>query len=427
MSFASYAAGLACLAFWGYGLLLLYFELIDGRPMMQHATFAEPAQVLGFVVIAAALRPLFAALAGWHRHALVLAAAVLFMAPLATDAIHFWPSVVGQPLPADWWIKPIPEPLNGTALGGVSAVLLAAATLLLATAAIARRPAVAVAALAVLAMVNMEAGDRGVFRFEGRAEAREAYYTVAQVQAKLEAYNPSEAMRFWYNVNEPSGDIYRGVASMNLFRNRLLSDQFPDPGPIADSGVPRVQALETVAIFAATDPLKSANKALAPLELSTELITRFEAEDGERRFVVYVVRLVPRGLGPANDLVLRDLSPVAGSVRVDGKGRAVVETPPKPYNYSAAFNLPYPATTGAYVMIRARATGGTVGFGVESADRTKFVALAPLREDDGLKEIYLRVPDVAKAGMLIVLSWTEPRGAEATIEAITVFPILQDS
>ncbi len=100
---------------------------------------------------------------------------------------------------------------------------------------------------------------------------RQSYHSVVKGSQFVRSSDPKIKALFWYDCNEPSGCVFRSIASMNLWGYRLISENFPKISgensyhlPILESRIFLLSSKDNV--------IEEANKSLASMGFMGEII-----------------------------------------------------------------------------------------------------------------------------------------------------------
>ena len=105
--------------------------------------------------------------------------------------------------------------------------LIATSVALLTFAAARPRIATVLAAVAVLSALNITMSQQGTILLSGHDLAKSRARLVLDVDDALARVEGHDKLKYWYDLDEPLGSVFRGVASLHLWEHDLLSEDFP--------------------------------------------------------------------------------------------------------------------------------------------------------------------------------------------------------
>jgi hypothetical protein len=397
----------------GVEVIFLTMEL-KGFWLLEEPYYASYLIPNSFVCIGIALAFLTSHVrAKWHL-AMIGMIVVGALAPFLLSSLRFGPfcQICTEAPVRPWWPYCI------------GCVLLAASALL-------KKGWLVVPALAGFGISNVAAADHRIFSFPPSATDRSRSLMVLDAVRALGPFTADGQLRFWYDVKEPLGYVFRGVASTHLWGYRLINEGFPDrtSNPLA-TGVPAgLCAGETVAILSSmSDSQEHATKSLAQIGLVPQPLGHDYIRRGGEGFQLDFIRLVPADLGRGAALPVQNIVPLIPKAVDKGIGSGVrVHTPPVLWGYAA--NLPIPAAIhdaldrcSAMIKIHARVERGPVGVGVLRRGGTVFLARQPVRATSGPLDIFLSIESVRDADQMLVQAWDSGKEGMIGIDSITIYP-----
>jgi hypothetical protein len=389
-------------------MVFLYLEFTGGAEL-QFQYYADYLFPFACLVIGAAIALALSQVTPNRKPFIVGCAAVILVAPLATDGL----------LIIDRF------PMGGTLTNGWG-FLAALGIVLLMAAAVTRRYQLLLVALVPLAMVSP-----GTFFFDTiydfhlRETMKNRFVLMAQANDALEVHNRNGNLRFWYDANEPLGGVYRGVSSLHLWLFRLVGEDFPKRTFPYDGSISALHPGDRIAIFSMNrSAFELAQQSVANEPVSVELLSSFELQKGRNAFNVYVIRVVPRGLDNPEAVPLRVLGADGRPVGANSSGAVHVETIKQPYAYAATLQLRPDGAVGdgpAIVKVVLSVERGTVGVGVLNKAQDGFVDRLPALKSPESQELYLTIPSLVDTSHIVFQSWDKGEGSRALVESVTLY------
>ena len=146
--------------------------------------------------------------------------------------------------------------------------------------------------IALVAIVNAAPNESLIVR-QQRDTMHDRFLMVYDANAALEPYNRDGELRFWYNLQEPLGPTFLGIASLHLWTYRLISDSFPKLiDPISRTETP--VAGRTIALLTQDDDAMSkADDALKLKGQVAQLLFSDRVQRGNQGFNVFVIKVMP--------------------------------------------------------------------------------------------------------------------------------------
>ena len=89
--------------------------------------------------------------------------------------------------------------------------------------------------LTAVAAANVQMAESGTFSNKHPMDKSEVFRAVVETIPGFRACDPSGDARFWYDVTEPAGLVFRASASTQLWSYRLIGEAFPSLAPAAPS------------------------------------------------------------------------------------------------------------------------------------------------------------------------------------------------
>jgi glycosyltransferase involved in cell wall biosynthesis len=133
-------------------------------------------------------------------------------------------------------------------------------------------------------------------------------------------------------------------------------------------------------------------------------------------------------------LELEGFVPDSGRLLQEADGRIAIVTAPRAWAYGARLTLSLQggaeeAERHAYVCVRARVEGSTVGIGVLNRAGDRFLDRRSLDPSEGTIELRLRIPELQEAGDLVVQTWAAAEPGRVHVEAVelAVFAVFAES
>ncbi len=282
--------------------------------------------------------------------------------------------------------------------------------------------------LMLLAPMNVAIADRRVFSFppsrENKARALMVYDGILAVRP----YNNSGNMLFWYNLSEPLGGVFRGIASAYMWSDRLVSENFPArKHPETGEDIELKPGAEVAILSSQDDVLGQIRPELTLRCASAEPRAVRTIQRGSERYTITLLRVGPLNPGPQEDVRLETAQKAAEHSRVSFEGgRTIVETSPTPWFYAAVFPIPdgirqLHGGDPAVIRVNLDVSGNPLGVGVLNAHRTSFLSRVAVRPSPAVSEVMLSVPKLAEASEIVIETWNSGAGV-ARIHSLRVQP-----
>src|SRR5262249_40555890 len=122
------------------------------------------------------------------------------------------------------------------------------------------------------------------------------------------------------------------------------------------------------------------------------------------------------------DAIVRDVHPPRWIPR-RRRWPMTIDTAPVAWQYAAVMDCApsadIPAGVQPMIRVRAEASGGAVGMGLLSADRTRFVESRRVPPTGALEHVFMPIADRSLPPRLVVHTWDEPVPGRARIEDIS--------
>jgi len=281
-------------------------------------------------------------------------------------------------------------------------------------------------AVALLSLLNIGIPDGSSLYFAGDDTVKARAYLIPQTYEYLARYRDTGQLRYWYDFSESSGAVYRGVASMDLWLYRLVSEDFPnrtDPYTLTQSPL---RPGEAVAILSGReDALELARAQAEAINVSLDLLGEKEVRRGNEAFRVLVVRAMPGGLEPRLRVPLTGFVSANGAaVNAQQEGLVTVETLPKRWYYAAMLALPLESSElnagPAYIRVRGEVRGAPVGIGVVERTQQVFLDRVPVKSTRQA-DVFLKVEHLEDAAFLVIQTWSKESASSVSINDVTIY------
>jgi len=291
-----------------------------------------------------------------------------------------------------------------------------------------RRGWLIIPALVPFGIFNMAAATNGELTIPPSANLRNENLMVYDAIAALRPYTTDGKLRFWYNTKEPSGWLFRAIASTHIWTYRLVSEDFPNRTQLPSDPVPELQVGDSVVILSSrADALQLAETNVAKISAHAELLGQARVQRGTEAFQLFFVRILPAGARIAENISLAAMKPsTPDSVRASGAG-IVVQTLPIPWSYAAVAPLPAAiqdrlgecrGLAKAHVQVE----DGPVGLGILAKGGRSFVSRKMLTPTLEAVDVFLDIPKLSEASDIVVQAWDPARKSRVAISSITIMP-----
>ena len=273
-----YRTGAACIVALASIAIFVAAELTVASPF-HFSYYADLLYPFVVLPVGAALSLALSA-AGVRSHwYLLTAVVVVVLLPFATSLPD---DLVRRPPSAGLWAYGLP--------------LIAAGVALLMAAVARSRVAIVLGAVAVLSVLNITTSHQGSILLSGRDLAESRARLVLGVDDALSRVEGYSSLKYWYDLDEPLGAVFRGVASLHLWEHDLLSEDFPSLVP-PDGRERRLVAPQRIAVLSSSAG-------------AVEHVNSVAASQGVQARVVFETQ-VRRGSDVAR-VVVFEMAPLAG-------------------------------------------------------------------------------------------------------------------
>lgn len=257
-------------------LVALYFQVAGDAAVLQHFYYASLLIPAAFLAFAGQIATLVAKLSDQRFGVLAAVVTLLQVIPLF--------------LPHFQVFSPTDEPSSAPALLALLAGIGAAIALGW------RRAGTRV----VLAVFLCLAVSQGLVRQEASifwsserhgGDGPGIFRQLSQAVADIEAFDPSQDVRLWYDQDAEDGILYDAVASAFLLCPRMINLDFPDlsGGRMCD-GSPLAPGVMIAVLSADPSAFDQAAAAIRSVGLSARLVKRDEIEGPSREFTITYLR-----------------------------------------------------------------------------------------------------------------------------------------
>ena len=299
-----------------------------------------------------------------------------------------WTVALAGALSYTWWAYSRPAPKEWT----ITEALLPIAVLILAGL-LREQPAAATASVLGLGLLTYSVRlPRGV----GPHERRDVFKHLMQASSRVESERRGRPVRFWYDLDEPSGREFRALCSMYAYNYSLISARFPalpddrpvEPGvllimPSKRDDVP-ARALEALKRKGLGGTVKDAG----PIGSGTDayhlfsLIPQFDAQTTEPVGVVLDPGSTSGRLVPGTNKAASIVFPPGGWTLCDAPGAwmhkladgILVRTARTSYSNTAKYTRLTSEIDGDYhFTLRYSANFGNAGFGALKGDESSWL------------------------------------------------------
>jgi hypothetical protein len=213
--------------------------------------------------------------ARWY---LIPAAVLILLLPFATS------------LPDDLVPRP---PASGSWSYGLP--LLAASLALLILAAAKPRIATALGAIAMFSILNITMSQQGTILLSGQDLGKSRARLVLDVDDALARVDGDSRLKYWYDLRDPLGNVFRGVASMHLWEHDLLSENFPGLVP-PDGRERKLAAPQRIAVLSSSEgAFESVTSVAASQGVRAKVVSEMQVRRGADvvRIVVIETEALP--------------------------------------------------------------------------------------------------------------------------------------
>ena len=149
--------------------------------------------------------------------------------------------------------------------------------------------------LAAVAAANFQMAEPRVFSDNRAILKSAAFRAVVDTIAGVRACDPSGDARFWYDVTEPAGSLFRASASTQLWMYRLVGEAFPSLTTPASASVPSSLDMGDRALIMSgqRDRWRLASETARPRALQMDRLWSRPVSAGPLGFEMTCVRFAP--------------------------------------------------------------------------------------------------------------------------------------
>jgi hypothetical protein len=338
--------------------------------------------------------------------------------PIASTAIALAPWILassGLVFPRSDLFQTIPMLVLGWVLGG--ALLLAF---------LVQRSSWRVGALLLIAFFSIVSvgAPTDSFSFPLNPLYKQETLAIFDASREIARYDADAQARFWFDLNDPQGEILGDVASTYLYAYSLINDAFPRLRA-EDGRVASIAPGDRIIVLTSKgDPIPLANVAVADENIVFDQIADISIQ---RPGVSFRAVVVDAKTDPSKYEEIALPWAVSGprvgtgpNPKLQGTFPAGVRTPAQPWAYGARFPLQRSDVEGPlFIRIRASVQGGPVGIGILNQDGSDFLSrISVVASED--TTVNLSVPKAELLGDLVIQSWDRGRSGDVTVNGITV-------
>jgi hypothetical protein len=299
-----------------------------------------------------------------------------------------------------------------------TAGLLTLLTLLLLLAALVRRyPALALAAVLLLGVLNTSfyAGYGGGAYKDGQDLSYEKFLLSYDLNATTQPYG--QRITFWYRHQTPElGFVFHAVAGFHHMYVSVLSYDFPRVvNPDGTSNTIPFDRPIAILTPPGVDALGEATEALAKEGLRPRLVEAKTVSRGELRANVTVIRVEASG----REVLPFDLGTVQLYEPNKERFSGQILTPAQPYGAGGFIPIPRTPYTNAYVVVKLNVQDGPIEVCLASADAG--LCLAHQTVEAGAASVVLKPHDFSQAYFLLIRSGPKGVAGRLTLESAALY------
>ncbi len=251
---------------------------------------------------------------------------------------------------------------------------------------------------------------------------KQAMLAIFEASQDIAPYDPTTEARFWFDAKDPLSTELRNVSSTYLYEYSLLNENFPslkdDNGRVS----PIAPGDRVIILTSGGNPLPAADRAIASNNLVFREVAAKQISRPGIAFTFVVADAVPSANAITCDappaavsidkIPLAALQPQHGGSISAQEGDIALTAPPQQWAYAATALLPLDgrASGSGIVCVRLQVQEGKLGIGVLARGSTsQMLAEQPVEATKTPAEIKLALPDIARAGSIVMRSWS-PNG-----------------
>jgi hypothetical protein len=234
----------------------------------------------------------------------------------------------------------------------------------------------AVASVAALAIANAAMADRRVFLVNPPARKGIEFRAVVDTLPLIRSCGGSGNTRFWYDIAERNGFIYRAAASTELFGYRLVSEAFPSLFNAISGSDASIEVGDRILVMSDNaNRWRRAVDVLAPLSLDAHQLWSRTVSEADLRIATSCLEVTgfhtnweTQALVPVESFVAPESRGFAAAVGLSADGRTLaVTTNRSTYDWQVRSNA-IPVHAGVAYSLEFTKAIDDGGMGVSVAD-----------------------------------------------------------